>query len=381
MDTRKQRCITRLETLRRTISKPLLFGAVTSLSFSLASGFPSANSSCAQEPARGAIFEPANRVARFLGIGYSDGYHASKSRSNCPIYDLPPASSYRASQYYQNHGQALFSMPASAYTFSPPSWVESQGVHQVPPSVPQYSAPMGTGVTTYPVQPTPVPNPATNYYAPQPQLTQPVAPAWPKAGPNNGGFSPSTLDDSNVEDLPAPPAMNQPTSPSDLLPNDPPSGKFFDEDQTQKLLEGLDSLGDEPLGDPLSVDPNSDTVPSRREGFESKSPSLNDDSLELDLDDFSLPPAEGDDALLNSRLQGNPYYPLTRSHSNVGEGAPAAIGRPPGQVVEPQLNPPYLQSRNQVPLPATTKPAISRAPVRTEPNLPRTAGFIYEPRR
>lgn len=210
------------------------------------------------------VASPINRAARFMGWAYSDGYHASTRRSHNPLLDAPPRSVWLSQQIEQNQQQRYHQnhLTASGYNHSAPAWVQS-----TPTLAPQFDSQYQSqfGDQTYVVPPSVEPTFDSM------QGYTPITPAEngksnTRQDRNQGSdeaADDSNLDDPKIESVPAPKPEDSKAggsdekSPSDRLP-DPPSGKFFDRDATQKLLDGLEDLGNPddlpPAGDPLLPD-------------------------------------------------------------------------------------------------------------------------------
>lgn len=367
---------------RRHLASALLLGSAVSGLFGGLSAAPFMTTASADQPLSDNFFMPANRAARFLGIGYSDGYHAAAGRSNCSLLDLPPASAYANQPTRSHRVPAMFAMPAQAYDFAGPTWING-------PASPAYQS-FHQPAVTYPVQPSLPPQPSTQQF---PAPTRTPTPDGKDRRDHGNNPKPES------ETIPAPKPRQTTTSPSDLLP-DPPSSKFFDEDPTQTLLDGLEELGKETLLDPLMDDASTSNPDLRSEeanldeddlqlsplippasdskAFPRAAPSKTDLDLDLDLDleNFELPPATGDSgSLLDTRYRYNPYHP-----SSPQQYTPAQQQIAPQQARNNRLIAPANNQHTRVYEPSQVAPAVTRATQTTVPKQPRTASRIFEPR-
>jgi hypothetical protein len=404
---------------RRNLIVAILFGSCMSSMIGSDSLVDFAEPTRADQPLGDIIYSPANRVARFLGIGYSDGYHAAQPRSNCALLDLPPASIYTQLSNHQNAGQAMFAMPAQAYNYSQPMWVESQGYSQGYVAVPSVTPQQPTPVYQPPINDQPTTAPRFQQQAPIPSPSN-----TPSIAPN--GLDPLPKKQQRlIEDIPAPQPRSAPSqsSPSDLAP-DPPSSNFFNDDSTKQMLEGLesleslealetpDSLGGDTMprsfNDPLS--PDAPETPSLQGGWDSQLEP--EKMLESDMggvledlpaaagDDSLLPAESGsddDDLLLNTQYRGTSpdYVPRgasrptqlpqlnrprfghqTSARSQSGSHAYSRInepGRQPNTIETTNIN--GQQAFDQYP---AHQPTQYQNP---NTKLPRTAQRVYEPQR
>ena len=272
------------------------------------------------------VVSPINRAARFMGWAYSDGYHASMRRSHNPLLDAPPRSLWLSQQIEHNQHQRYLqdNLIANGYNHSVPTWVQStptlglqfdsQFAPQAVPHGDNYNGnPQGSfGGHTYVVPPSVEPT-----FGDVPDYT-PLTPAengksdfLQDRRPNieRGDTGDLGKDEPKIESVPAPQPEGSKAndeaekSPSDRMP-DPPSGSFFDRDSTQKLLEGLEDLGN-PGGLPPAADP---LLPDK------STPAV-------------IPPSTGtseDDLLSGYSPQSSPYF------------TPRSARRPTPRIQEPR---------------------------------------------
>ena len=186
---------------RRSLVVAILLGSCVSSIMGTNRVVDFADPTHADQPLGDSFYSPANRVARFLGIGYSDGYHAAQPRSNCALLDLPPASIYTQLSSHQNSGHAMFAMPAQAYNHSQPMWIESQGYNQG-----YLAAPSVT-----PQQPTPVyQSPSSSQPPAAPRLQQQAPSRGPSYAPNGLNQMPRGQERSIVQTLARPSGCGAP---------------------------------------------------------------------------------------------------------------------------------------------------------------------------
>jgi hypothetical protein len=312
-------------------------------------GLPGENTAFAQPPLGSELLSPLNRAARFLGVGYSDGYHASQPRRECFLQDMPPQSAWmaRESQAHRNAdwGSGFGSQHVPA---GPPIWFSGHPQQMAPAA-----AVDGSSMTA----------PRIGYPSPAPIPPQPPFVDLPADTGANGldSFSganaipqSSVLDRSGeAEALPAPNPERQRTgldespSPSDRVPESIPSPDS-DGPRSVPSIERPDLQGGKGA--------NSSSQPANIPDYMPRSP----------LDPMA--PETSADDLQQNRPQLNPFAETNQQQPETdlqGDATPRAAITPPSasqpNASQPQGSPPPAADPSR-------EPAIESAPL--DPNQP-----------